>query len=282
MNKKKHALDDDHDDYYDDDDDDKEREGERERDRSELVDRSGKRIKLDSMMKKLDLNDNNLSTAATNRTNKEYILPRVKTPFNIFKKEDNAPQTYTSSRFNSYVNDRIVKHFQEVLISGLKIIPWYNYQFLIIYIYRKWFVKLFNRFLKKYNARNGTRLQLFTNYDKIVQLIPEGFLTWNDLKNIIYEENRLEIKRLKLKNEMRQSQRNSDNIRKEAEEYKDLGYNYWDNLKFDRDLDMLDADDDDNDPIQFNSTEPKIVVLQNDTDDHDAQMMEVNAPVKVN
>ncbi|MDC6271833.1 hypothetical protein PP707_06000, partial [Acetobacter pasteurianus] len=102
-------------------------------------------------------------------------------------------------------------------------------------------------------------------------------------KNIIYEENRLEIKRLKLKNEMRQSQRNSDNIRKEVEEYKDLGYNYWDNLKFDRDLDMLDADDDDDDnPLQFNSTEPKIVVLQNDTDDHDAQMMEVNAPVKVN
>ncbi|CAK9436447.1 uncharacterized protein LODBEIA_P10050 [Lodderomyces beijingensis] len=245
-----------------------------------MADRSGKRIKLDSLLEDLHLNDDKPTHSFIDKKDKgkrdSYIIPHVKSPFGlgsggsgggIFKKP-NAPQSYTLSQLDNYINGRIVDHFQNIITSNMKMITWYNFKFLIVYVYRRWFVKLFNRFLRKYNTKNQSKIHPFNTYEKVLQLIPEGHLTWNDLKKIIAEENRLEIKRLQLKQEVRESQKESDSIKREAEEYKGLGYNYWDNLKLDGDLDMLDDDADEaNEPVK------KIVELKHDDpDDRDVQM----------
>lgn len=227
MNSKKHALD-------CDSDDDSDNRG--------IADRTGKRIKLDTLFEDLKLDDDKRDNAINKE--KEYIVPNIKTHFSggIFKTKP-APRSYTSSQLDSYINERIVNHFQNIITSGLKIIPWYNYQFLVLYRLQRWFVKLFNRFIKKYNAKNNSSIKAFKSHQQILQLVRDGLLSWTGLGNIINEENKLEIKRLLLKDEKRQAKRNDKKIEEETEAYRDLGYNYWDNLKFDGDLDMLDADE---------------------------------------
>ncbi|KAI3403814.2 hypothetical protein KGF56_003374 [Candida oxycetoniae] len=253
MNKKKHVLDENDDDDFDD---------------QHIESRSGKRIKLDSLLEGLHLDDDMSTHPFISQKEKCKLDSQVPPTFNsiidiggIFKKS-NVPQSYTSSQMNSFINERLAEHFEKMITSAMKIIRWYNYKFLIILIYKKWFVKLFNRFLKKYNLKNNSNIRLFSSYDKIVRLIPEGFLTWNDLKSIIYEENRLEIQRLQLKEQKRQSQKDSKVIQMESAIYKDLGYNYWDNLNFDKDLDMLEADE----------KQSKVEVLDDDPDNEDIAM----------
>ncbi|KAI5969304.1 hypothetical protein CANMA_001624 [Candida margitis] len=227
MTSKKHALD------YDTDYDS---------DNGGINDRAGKRIKLDTLFKNLKLDENKPAGSSSNGKEKEYFLPNFKSPLGggIFKTKP-APRSYTSSHLDSFINDRIVNHFQNIITSGLKVIPWYNYRFLVLYRLQKWFVKLFNRFIRKYNTKNNSSIRPFKNHEQIIQLVRDGLLSWNDLRNIINEENKLEIKRLSLKEEKRQAKKDDKMIEEETETFKELGYNYWDNLKFDKDLDMLDA-----------------------------------------
>ncbi|KAI5950752.1 hypothetical protein KGF54_003826 [Candida jiufengensis] len=259
MNSKKHSLEDDDD----------------SSDEENIKDfRSGKRIKLDSLLEDLKLNEDKNSTHPfinnkekdkdkdKDKSKRDYVIPKYSG--GIFKKPSN-PQSYTSSQLDSYINDKIVDHFQNIITSSLKIIRWYNYKFLVVFRLQKWFIKLFNRFVKKYNLKNNSSIRPFKSYDQIIALIHEKFITWNDLKNIIDEENKLEMKRLYIKEENRKTQKDKANIEKETAAYKNLGYNYWDNLKFDKDLDMLDAD-------ELDKPEPKVVELGDVSDDNDVQM----------
>ncbi|KAI5966734.1 uncharacterized protein KGF55_000143 [Candida pseudojiufengensis] len=266
MNLKKHSLDDDDDDSSDDE--------------NYKDFRSGKRIKLDSLLEDLSLNHSNKSTHPfidnkdkdkdkdKDKPKRDYIIPKYSG--GVFKKP-NAPQSYSSSQLDSFINERIVDHFQNIITSSLKLIHWYNYKFLIVFRLQKWFVKLFNRFVRKYNQKNNLSIRPFKTYDQIIALIHDKFITWNDLGNIIDEENKLEMKRLAQKEKNRKSEKDQEDLKKESETFKDLGYDYWDNLKFDKDLDMLDADDDD-----LSKDEPKVVELgaisDDDDNDNDIQM----------
>ena len=69
------------------------------------------------------------------------------------------------------------------------------------------------------------------------------------------------MKRLELKQEMR---RLKNGLKRSAEQdaYQDLKYNYWDNLKFDKDLDMLDVSDDEPDNLKFEELDDDTVMVQ--------------------
>ncbi|KAI5948766.1 hypothetical protein KGF57_005164 [Candida theae] len=234
MSNRKHALD------YDSDDDYNPTES-----------RTGKRMKLDQLFGNLKLTDEKVGAGASDNDNEnEYILPQIKSDSGgIFKSK--PTRTYTSSQLDSYINEKITQHFQDIITEGLKVLPWYNYRFLVLYRLQRWFVKLFNRFIRKYNAKNNTSIRSFKDHNQILQVVRDGLLSWQELGNIINEENKLEMKRLSLKEEKRQAKRDNKKIEEETEAYKDLGYNYWDNLNFDRDLDMLDeTDEPKSEPIQ--------------------------------
>ncbi|EMG48771.1 hypothetical protein SBY92_004088 [Candida maltosa Xu316] len=201
----------------------------------ELYDNSGKRVKLDTLLQNLSIDeddDKDKHVKAEYHINPNILLSNQKT------------DSYTYSNLTSKLNGIIADHFKDVLHAGLQVIPWYNSKFLIIYHYRQWFVKLFNRFIKQYNEKHHTSIKNFPTCEKILQLVKDNMLTLQELKNIIAQENNLELQRLQLKQEMRRSNKRFEELSSERNAYKDLSYNYWDNLKFDKDLDMLDSSDD--------------------------------------
>lgn len=206
-------------------------------DEGEYIDMSGKRVKL--LMDDLSIEDKRPLKARRYVINPElHLNDNPSTPLN-------TTSTYTSSNLTSKLNHILADHFQNLLHSGLQVIRWYDYRVVVIYRYRKWFVKLWNRFLKKYNERNKVYIRAFTSMEQILKLIQDNLITWNDINNIISQENELEMKRLELKHELRNLNKRFQEIDDENDAFKNIGYNYWDNLNFDKDLDILDVSDDD-------------------------------------
>lgn len=222
------------------------------------TDSSGKRVKLDSMFLSLSLgedNDDSTDRGAGKKNLNYEINPTITAKYGGIQKRSSTP--HISSRtflINSFLNEKLNEHLNELFIQSLGLISWYDYRFLIVYWYQKWFVKLFNRFVKKYNQRNGTSIERFKTYDKILQLVRDGLLSNIDLFNIIRQENHLEIQRLQVKQEKRQRRKDSEKWKLEQEVYKDLQYTYWDTLKIDPDFEMT------------NMSPPKVVELEDDYD----------------
>ncbi|RCK62429.1 hypothetical protein Cantr_08955 [Candida viswanathii] len=203
-------------------------------DEEEYLDMSGKRVKL--LMNNLSLDDKRPL-----KSRRYEINPELHFFDNTTVK---GYDSYTGSNLTSKLNGIIADHFQKVLHSGLQVIRWYDYRFVVIYRYKRWFVKLWNRFVKKYNQKNKVYIRAFGSMEQILKLIQDNLITWKDLTNIITQENELEIKRLELKEEIRNLDKRFEEISAENDALKDIHYNYWDNLNFDKDLDMLDVSDD--------------------------------------
>ncbi|CAX39743.1 conserved hypothetical protein [Candida dubliniensis CD36] len=221
-----------------------------------LRDHSGKRVKLDSLLKNLSLEDQE-------NENRYIINPKI-TYENIFSKSGSRYSTLTESQLASNLNEKLTRSFKNSLESGLRLILWYNAKFLIMYRYQKWFVKLFNRFIKKYNEKNRVSISTFHSFTEIMKLVRDRLITLKDLANIIDQENQLEIKRLELKQEMRRSEKRFEEVTAEQDAYQDLKYNYWDNLKFDKDLDMLDVSDCEPDNSKFEELDNDDTVMEQD------------------
>lgn len=221
-----------------------------------LRDHSGKRVKLDSLLKNLSLEDQE-------NENRYIINPKI-TYENIFSKSGSRYSTLTESQLASNLNEKLTRSFKNSLESGLRLILWYNAKFLIMYRYQKWFVKLFNRFIKKYNEKNRVSISTFHSFTEIMKLVRDRLITLKDLANIIDQENQLEIKRLELKQEMRRLEKRFEEVTAEQDAYQDLKYNYWDNLKFDKDLDMLDVSDCEPDNLKFEELDNDDTVMEQD------------------
>ena len=221
-----------------------------------LRDHSGKRVKLDSLLKNLSLEDQE-------NENRYIINPKI-TYENIFSKSGSRYCTLTESQLASNLNEKLTRSFKNALESGLRLILWYNAKFLIMYRYQKWFVKLFNRFIKKYNEKNRVSISTFHSFTEIMKLVRDRLITLEDLANIIDQENQLEIKRLELKQEMRRLEKRFEEVTAEQDAYQDLKYNYWDNLKFDKDLDMLDVSDCEPDNLKFEELDNDDTVMEQD------------------
>lgn len=221
-----------------------------------LRDHSGKRVKLDSLLKNLSLEDQE-------NENRYIINPKI-TYENIFSKSGSRYSTLTESQLASNLNEKLTRSFKNALELGLRLILWYNAKFLIMYRYQKWFVKLFNRFIKKYNEKNRVSISTFHSFTEIMKLVRDRLITLEDLANIIDQENQLEIKRLELKQEMRRLEKRFEEVTAEQDAYQDLKYNYWDNLKFDKDLDMLDVSDCEPDNLKFEELDNDDTVMEQD------------------
>ena len=93
-----------------------------------LHDYSGKRVKLDSLLKNLSLKDQ--------ENEKRYIINPKITYENIFSKSGSRYSSFTESQLASNLNEKLTRSFKNVLESGLRLIPWYNSKFLIMYRYQ--------------------------------------------------------------------------------------------------------------------------------------------------
>ncbi|KAG7662794.1 uncharacterized protein J8A68_003648 [[Candida] subhashii] len=242
----------------------------------EVTDSSGKKIKLDSIFQNLSISESKSSKQPEEKKNTCFVInPGITTKYGgIHKRVPSGSTIPRSLSINSFLNERLNEHLNELLIKSLSLVHWYDYRFLVIYWYQKWFIKLFNRFVRKYNERNGTSIPRFKTYDKILQLVNDNMLSSVDLFNIISQENELEIHRLRVKQEKRELRKGAEDSKSEQEIYGNIKYDYWDTIHFDPDLEMLDRP----------APTPKVVELKEDhesdlamdLDDDDVDMGDSN------
>ncbi|CAN3373340.1 hypothetical protein DIURU_001285 [Diutina rugosa] len=177
------------------------------------------------------------SEASPRRGTKRMRLEDLFDSLSIDESDDHEydiPDYLASSAFDNYIQNRINKEYTEEIEKSYQLIKWFNPRVLLIYRWQMWMVRLFNRFIQKFNEKNGTRLPRIKRYDKIIRLVANGQLTRDELVNIIAQETNLELIDIR----RRRLRRQRKDEKAKIQEFKDLSYNYWDNLGIDRDIEM--------------------------------------------
>mmetsp|Transcript_1462 Transcript_1462/g.1458 ORF Transcript_1462/g.1458 Transcript_1462/m.1458 type:complete len:237 (+) Transcript_1462:202-912(+) len=176
--------------------------------------------------------------------------------YSVFKKSSSPPTTINSPNINSYVMERLAQHFHTVYNSKSALIQWYKPHFVLSYHFERWVIRLFNRFIRKYNKRsNGAKIKQITFYSKIMNLInlKDINFTFNDLLHILEQENKLEALRLNKKRKNREEKElpideTDDKI------FENIKYNYWDTLReVNKDFEMIDEL-----PLDNSADNPKV------------------------
>lgn len=187
----------------------------------------GKRVKLDNLFSELKLSD------GPDKEDSLVVNPQIK-QYSVFKKTNVGG---SNTPINSYIAEKLINHFNNVITSSMAVLPWYNSRFVVLFHFQKWAVRLFNKFISTYNVRNNTRIRRVKDMDRLMKMIRDNNLTDHDFFNIILQENEILLAKLAdKKNRMKQ---------KEYELLEDdlqVKYNYWDTIKIDNDMDMTDAE----------------------------------------
>lgn len=189
-----------------------------------------KKFKLDQLFDDLTIDD----VPIIPKADKYVINPQV----NQFTfKEDKADD------INFYISEKLYQKYQEDLQSQYSVIKWYNPKYLLVKHFQDWSIKMFNSFLTKYNQKNHLKIPKVKNYDKLLRLI-EGKISTSQLYDIILQENAWLMLKLSKKGLRKKNKLENDHIQL----LKNLQYNYWDNIKLDKDWEMSqDAEDGDTD-----------------------------------
>lgn len=223
------------------------------------LEKNGKRIKLDNLLLELSLDENTTNHEPKKTTTQLFIENKssklshqsdfVVNPslnlksYSVYKKSSSPPATINSPNINSYVMERLVQHFHTVYNSKSALIQYYKPHFVLSYHFENWVIRLFNRFIRKYNKRtNGVQIKKFTFYSKIMNLInlKDINFTFNDLLHILEQEYKLEALRL---NKKRKNKKVKDSTTDEADDkiFESIKYNYWDTLReVNKDFEMID------------------------------------------
>lgn len=238
-----------------------------------------KKIKLHGLFESLSLNDDKPAQSVSDpvilpdigKTNKTPTFKQKKTSagieikgkninnlevnpninvgrYSVFKtSSSSSPSPNTVTNIDVYVSEKLMEHFQNVISSSNQVIKWYLQFFVLTYVFQKWTLRLFNRFLKKYNARlkqeepNNPGYRPFKFFYKITNLIsnPDTNFTFADLMSILIQESQLEVLRLR--------KRRQDKLKSDSDielQLKDIKYNYWDRVPdLAKDLEMSEPDD---------------------------------------
>lgn len=186
----------------------------------------------------------------TKKINGIEVNPNINVgKYSVFKTSSSSSTTSpsTSANIDAYVSEKLMEHFQNVINSSNKVIKWYQPYIVLAYDFQKWALRLFNRFLKKYNTRVRQEnpeagpenyYKPFKFFFKITNLInnPDTNFTFQDLMNILLQESEIEILRVR--------RRREDKLKMSSEidlELRDIKYNYWDRVPdLSKDLEMSD------------------------------------------
>lgn len=234
---------------------------EEDNDNSINLERDGKRIKLDNLLLGLSLDEGINKTPSNKLTHSfieskspnqllqsNYVInPNIKLkPYSVFKKSTSPSLPNNVPSINSYVAERLLKHFHTIYDSKSSLIRWYKPYFLILYHFHNWVLRLFNRFIRKYNKKfSGKPIRGFNLYSRIMDLInlKDINFTYDDLSNILAQENKLEALKINKRINERNNRKtgNIEIIDEDNIDYEKIRYNYWDSLQgVNKDLEMID------------------------------------------
>lgn len=186
--------------------------GKHKRTEDDEVERHGKRVKLDAMLRNLSLED------VEEEEDPEFIInPQVPT-FNYDTEPPKPPMDkYLAEQFNAATRER----FQVVK----RMLP----LALVAYRFQRWCLRMFNKFIQQYNVRHNSGVRRLRTYEQMILLARENEVSAADFWTIIMKENAMELLRLanKKRNDLRVA-------------FTNMGYNYWDTVRLDKDIDMWD------------------------------------------
>lgn len=167
--------------------------------------------------------------------------PRASAPSGPIIYGVSKPLTVPTPDINSFVASRLYLHFNQVYAAQATLIPWYNPHFVVVYHFQRWVLRLFNRFYKKFCARSGVKAKAYRSFAQVMALLHNtaGF-TWADMERVLREEAYLERRKLHLR---LLSRRHAE----DDEKLHDVAYDYWDKVRLDDDVAMLEPPLDDAD-----------------------------------
>lgn len=186
--------------------------------------RHGKRMRLDSLFDELNLSQ---PPATSNHNTKFEINPD-------FSK---VPKNY-----DSYITDKIMGDYMHQYDKGLQVIRPYSAKIVVGMHLQRWILRLFNRFITKYNRSNNTRVPRFNSFFKLANVVAlhQYNLSYADVISIVLDEGRLEL--LAVQTRLLKPKTSLEEIEEDSLTFNDIKYNYWDRISDLDDVDMDDAD----------------------------------------
>lgn len=115
--------------------------------------------------------------------------------------------------------------------EGLAVGRWYIPAGIVILHFQRWVKRLFNRFVRRYNATHPDRapVRTFRSYSKIVKFVySEVNFSLDDLRQVVMEENYREQRELTLRRNARENKRYIEEITEEESIAAESLYTYWD------------------------------------------------------
>lgn len=264
-------------------------------DQGSALDRNGKRIKLDSLLENLSIDDSaankneELAPIQENKSNNERTSSRPNSyvvnsslklrPYSIYKKSSSsvfssiASGSGGSPELSPYITEKLYLHFKNVYQSKCALIRWYRPYYLIAYHFQRWVTRLFNRFIKKYNMLHPDKnlLALYVHW-RLMEMIKlsKSSVDYTQYISILLHENKIEQKAFKTKREQREAKLSAESEGSNVI----VEYNYWDKKAKDKDCDMADST---SLGTESDDSEPKILEILDQFNEDDIAMNEADS-----
>lgn len=200
-----------------------------------------KRVRLDKLLSKLSLEQDEPPAKKPFKIEPDNIDIN---PLLVFSNEDARPKT----TIDTYISERLMASMRQKAQEGLAVGRWYVPAGIVILHFQRWVRRLFNAFIKRYNAGHPEQppVKPFRSYKKVLNLVHSGDVnfTFEDLRQILNEENDREYRRLVERKEARENKRQIEEIKEETSIYANSGYTYWDRfaqVSADIDMELLSA-----------------------------------------
>ncbi|GEQ70441.1 hypothetical protein JCM33374_g4118 [Metschnikowia sp. JCM 33374] len=186
--------------------------------------KSMKRVRLESMLERLSLRSDGES-------------PQRKATFQInplLESTEPRPKKRRMVDLDDLISEKMASAYKDHILQGLILIRFCHPLTILVRHFQLWVKRLFNGFVRKYNERNkGARcMRPFRDFSRIIALTRDLSLafTFQDLLNIVLEENALELQRLVLKKDKKLDSEKLQEIKDEEEMARESSYTYWDRV----------------------------------------------------
>lgn len=175
-----------------------------------------KRVRIDRLLSKLSLDE------------PSPIEQDLKiNPLLEFSDEESRPK----SSIDKYISEKLIASMQAKAQEGLAVGRWYIPAAIVSLHFQRWVRRLFNRFIRRYNASHPERtsVKTFRSYFNIVKFVcSEVNFSLDDLRQAVMEENVREQREIVQRRHAREDKRHFEEITEEESLAAESLYTYWD------------------------------------------------------
>lgn len=147
------------------------------------------------------------------------------------------PTAHAVSAIDKLFAAKLRSHCAALALARLLLLPAYCPTLLVVVRFRKWLVRMFNRFLARYNRSHNMHVPRVSHVSRVVSYISQGHLSLETLNLILLEESRLLLEELHVKRVGKAESR----VQELERDCWNARYSYWDTIGVRTDVEMLPA-----------------------------------------